>query len=197
MSWTLVGSIYAFATVMSITPGPNNVMLMASGMAFGFRRTVPLMLGIVIGCIALIVLVAAGVGAIVTALPQLHVAMKIAGSGYIVWLAWQIWSASGARAEEAARPIGVVGGAMFQLVNPKAWIMALSAVSAFTQPGEAYVSSVVLLTSLFFIAIIPSISIWTGFGAMIRRLMDRPDLLRRVNRCLAVATLLCVVLIWV
>ena len=196
MSWTLVGSIYAFATVMSITPGPNNVMLMASGMAFGFRRTVPLMVGVIVGCIALILAVAAGVGAIVAALPQLHIAMKIAGSGYIVWLAWQIWSASGAKTVEAARPIGLVGGAMFQLVNPKAWIMALSAVSAFTQPGEAYLSSVILLTSLFFIASLPSITLWTGFGAMIRKLMERPEVLRRVNRCLAVATLLCVVLIW-
>ncbi|MES2257148.1 MAG: LysE family translocator [Pseudomonadota bacterium] len=167
--------LMSFAFVSSITPGPNNIMLTSSGIRFGFRRSIPHMLGITIGFGVLLALCAAGIGALVMAVPLLQTVLKIAGSAYLLYLAWQMRSMRFDRkVEQAQRPIGFVAAAVFQFCNPKAWIMAITGGSAFL-PQLAPVSLAIGVYCLVFCAVnLPCISVWTGAGALLRRFLADP-----------------------
>ena len=136
MTPELVLALVAFAFVTSITPGPNNLMLLASGAAFGFRRSVPHMLGVGIGFVAMTVLVGLGLAGLIEAAPGLRLALKAAGVAYMLWFAWKILNAGApGEAGAAARPMRFHEAALFQWVNPKAWAMALTAVTAYAPGG--------------------------------------------------------------
>ena len=121
----------SFAFASSITPGPNNVLLAASGLTFGFRRTLPLVLGIEVGFLLLLLAVAVGLGAIFERLPWLQLALRVVGVTYLLYLAWSLWRSSATGGATLDRPLGFAWGAMFQLVNPKAWMMAITMATAF------------------------------------------------------------------
>jgi threonine/homoserine/homoserine lactone efflux protein len=164
-----------FAFVSSITPGPNNIMLTSSGLMFGFMRSIPHMLGITFGFGVLLALCAVGIGSLIVAAPALHVVLKVAGSAYLLYLAWQLRSmvfADDGRRD--AKPMSFTGAAMFQFVNPKAWIMAVTGVSAFlpiVQPAWVAVG----VFCLVFCAInLPCVSVWAGAGAALRRYLSQP-----------------------
>ncbi len=129
--------VYAFVT--SITPGPNNFMLLASGVNFGFIRTIPHMLGIGGGFLSLLLAVGFGLGAVLTAFPSLHLALKIAGGAYLLYLAWRIAMSRslGKDGDTKARPMTFLEAAAFQWVNPKAWVMAVTAMAVYTNPERA------------------------------------------------------------
>ena len=133
--WALLG--FTFAT--SVTPGPNNAMLTASGANFGFRRAVPHMLGIILGFPAMVLAIGLGLGTVFSALPWLHLALKYVGAAYMLYLAWRIATAERGKGAAAAKPISFFEAAGFQWVNPKAWIMGVGALAAYTVP-EAPVS---------------------------------------------------------
>src|SRR5689334_14690345 len=118
-------ALVAFSAVSSGTPGPNNLLLWASGAAFGFRQTIPHVVGTAVGIGAMALAVAAGLGALVTAIPELAFAMKVVGSAYLLYLAWQVAGASALRKSTVARPMSLLQAAAFQVINPKAWIFAL------------------------------------------------------------------------
>jgi len=160
-----------FATVTSITPGPNNILLTASGANFGFRRTVPHMIGISIGFLSLIIVSGLGVGALVAATPWLHGALKIVGAGYLVWLAWQLARAGSSESMSRARPMRFHEAALFQYVNPKAWMMAVGAIAAFTTPGGDYALELALIAVIFTIINLPCVSLWALFGVGIGRFL--------------------------
>ncbi|MBZ9675935.1 LysE family translocator [Mesorhizobium sp. ES1-1] len=172
--------VYAFVT--SITPGPNNLMLLASGVNFGIARTVPHMLGISIGFLVLLLAVGFGLGAVLAAFPALHNALKIAGGAYLLYLAWKIAmsrSLSG-RGEADARPMRFIEAAAFQWVNPKAWVMAITAMAVYTNPDHPFIS--VALISMAFAAVnLPSVSIWAGFGTALRGFLSDPVRLKWFN----------------
>ena len=154
--------VYAFVT--SITPGPNNLMLLASGVNFGFVRTIPHMLGISIGFLVLLLAVGFGLGAVLTAFPALHTGLKIAGGAYLLYLAWKIAmsrSLSG-KGEAEARPMRFIEAAAFQWVNPKAWVMAITAMAVYTNPEHPFLS-VLLIAVAFALVNLPSVSVWAGF----------------------------------
>ena len=136
MSFELFSALLVFCFVSSITPGPNNFMLLASGVNFGFARTVPHMLGISAGFLSLLLGVGFGLGAVLTTFPSLHLVRKIAGGAYLLYLAWRIaMSRSLGRAgEAAARPMTFLEATAFQWVNPKAWVMAVTAMAVYTNP---------------------------------------------------------------
>ena len=159
-----------FAFVSSITPGPNNIMLTTSGIRYGFARSIPHMLGISVGFGTLLAVCAAGVGSLVLALPQMHLALKVFGSTYLLYLAWQLRAMAFAHAEGAsAKPMSLWGAALFQFANPKAWVMAVTGASAFLP----IVQPIWLATTVFclvFCAInLPCIGVWAGTGAALRR----------------------------
>ena len=172
--------VYAFVT--SITPGPNNFMLLASGVNFGFVRTIPHMLGIGAGFFSLLLGVGFGLGAILMAFPSLHAALKITGGAYLLYLAWRIGMSRslGKEGEAKAKPMTFLQAAAFQWVNPKAWVMAVTAMAVYTNPQARFLS-VVLVAVAFALVNLPSVSTWAGFGTALRGFLSDPVRLKWFN----------------
>ncbi|MEP1507970.1 MAG: LysE family translocator [Parasphingorhabdus sp.] len=173
---------FAFAT--SITPGPNNLMLMASGANFGFRRTVPHMLGISLGHMLMIVLVGLGLNQLFVAFPPLELAMKVASVAYLLFLAWKIANAAPPK-EGAAKgnPLTFLQAALFQWVNPKAWFMALTATTVYAP--DQNLGSIIVVAAVFASVNLPSVSTWTFMGQQIRHVLTSEKRLRAFNWTMA------------
>jgi len=179
----------AYSFVMSITPGPNNVMLTASGANFGFRRTVPHMLGIASGCGIQLVAVCAGLGALFTKWPVLHTILQWIGAAYLLWLGWKLVRSGEVAEGKAAEPLTFLQGAAFQFVNPKAWVMSLSAVALFLPAGLGLVPAAGYLIAMQVLINLPCISVWALFGSSLRGLLMRrkPRLAFNVSMAVALA----------
>ena len=138
MPFDLLIALTVFAVVMSFTPGPNNILLTASGVNFGFVRSIPHMLGVEVGFLVLVVACAAGLGLIFAALPGPHIVLKLAGGVYMLWLAWKVANAkpAGEQGTLLARPMTFLQAAAFQWMNPKAVIASLSAIALYMRPGH-------------------------------------------------------------
>ncbi len=184
MTYEILSALAAFAFVSSITPGPNNLMLMASGANFGFRRTIPHMLGIGIGFTIMVVLVGVGLMQVFDRLPVTYLILKVFSVAYLLWLAWKIGNAGApAGAEQVGTPMTFVQAALFQWVNPKAWTMALTAITLYA-PDRSLMT--ILMVACVFGAInLPSVSTWTLLGQQMRRLLKRPGLLIAFNWTMA------------
>jgi threonine/homoserine/homoserine lactone efflux protein len=176
-------ALATFAFVSSITPGPNNLMLMASGINFGFVRTIPHMLGVSLGFVLLAVVVGLGLGQVFTRFPVMHTVLLVVSVIYLVWLAWKIANAAppaSANRSSSAKPMSFLAAALFQWVNPKAWTMAITAMTTFVPP-EAPVMSLLIVAGLFALINLPSVGCWTVLGVQMRRLLDDPKALRVFN----------------
>ncbi len=161
-----------FALSTSVTPGPNNAMLAASGANFGLKRTWPHILGIVVGFPAMFIAAGLGLGTVLVQLPLAHRTLQYVGAAYMLYLAWRVATAApGASSGGAGRPLTFVEAAAFQWVNPKAWIMALGAISTFTSVGGQIWEEVLLLASLFAIISLPTTVLWACFGMIVGRLL--------------------------
>lgn len=181
MTLTLLLPLTLFAFVSSITPGPNNVMLTASGATFGYRRTLPHMLGISVGVALMLLLVGAGLGTVFEAMPALYTILKYVGAAYLLYLAWRIAMAGGADGAAAgSKPFTFLEAAAFQWVNPKAWIMAVGIVATYT-PQENFFQNLLVAILVLTAVNFPSISIWTLFGSGLRRLLRQPKSVQRFN----------------
>jgi threonine/homoserine/homoserine lactone efflux protein len=188
MSLDIFAALLVFAFVTSITPGPNNFMLLASGVNFGFVRTIPHMFGIGAGFLSLLLGVGFGLGALLTAFPALHTALKIAGGAYLLYLAWRTAMARSMGQSEgaSARPMTFLEAAAFQWVNPKAWVMAVTAMSLYTSPAAPFMS-VILVSIAFALVNLPSVSTWAGFGVALRGFLSDPTRLKWFNIAMGVA----------
>ncbi len=171
----LAFSLFAFVT--SITPGPNNLMLLASGVNFGFRKTVPHIFGISSGFLVLVLAVGFGLGEVFTRFPLAYEILKWTGVIYLLYLAWNIANSdppSDKASDEksiAAKPMSFIGAAAFQWVNPKAWVMAIGAISTYA-PTASSVSIIIGIAVLFVVVNAPSVSLWVLFGARMRRYLQ-------------------------
>jgi threonine/homoserine/homoserine lactone efflux protein len=195
MSPAILSAAAMFGFVTSITPGPNNMMLLASGLNFGVRRTLPHMLGISIGYVILMLAVGFGLGEVLRAVPGAFFALKLAGGAYMLWLAWQIARSAPPREEAkgetsapagspASRPMTFLGAAAFQWVNPKAWVIVVTAVATYVAPNDL-VRDLAIVTGVCGLINLPSIGVWAIFGASLRRLLRDPIWLRRFNVTMA------------
>ncbi|HEV7323046.1 MAG TPA: LysE family translocator [Ensifer sp.] len=186
-------ALFLFAFTTSITPGPNNMMLFASGVNFGFVRTIPHMLGIGVGFFVLLIAVGFGLGALLHSVPLIYTALKFAGGAYLIWIAWKIGtSRSLGEGKAGAKPMSFVAAAAFQWVNPKAWVMAVSAMATYTS-SESYLMSVLVVGLVFALVNVPSVSTWAGFGSALRQWLSEPVRLKWFNITMAV---LLVVSLW-
>lgn len=178
--------VYAFVT--SVTPGPNNFMLLASGVNFGFWRTLPHMCGIGFGFFTLLIGVGAGLGAVLTAFPQLHLALKVAGGAYLLYLAWKIGMSRtlGKQGDSRSQPMSFVEAALFQWVNPKAWVMAVTAMALYADPASP-MWSMFLVSMVFALTNFPSVSVWAGFGVGLRGFLADPVRLKWFNIAMGIA----------
>ncbi|WP_375739597.1 LysE family translocator [Pseudomonas boanensis] len=183
MSLELLLAFTLFAFVTSVTPGPNNMMLLASGVNFGVRRSVPHMLGISLGFMVLVMAVGLGLAQVFEQIPVLYTTLRYAGAAYLLYLAWKI-AGSGApdsnSSERQPRPFTFLQAAAFQWVNPKAWVMAIGAITTYT-PQEDFVTNVLLIAGLFALINCPSVGLWTVAGSLLRRWLDEPRILRLFN----------------
>ncbi|MCA1367514.1 LysE family translocator [Bradyrhizobium sp. BRP14] len=186
-------ALFLFAFTTSITPGPNNMMLFAPGVNFGFVRTIPHMLGIGGGFFVLLIAVGLGLGALLHSMPLLYTALKFAGGAYLVWIAWKIGtSRSLGEGRANAVPMTFLQAAAFQWVNPKAWVMAVSAMATDTS-SNSYLMSVLVVGLVFAVVNVPSVSTWAGFGSALRQWLSEPVRLKWFNITMAV---LLVVSLW-
>jgi len=186
-----------FAFVSSITPGPNNIMLTSSGILHGFARSIPHMLGITFGFGVLLALCAAGVGKLVLAVPALHLLLKVAGSSYLVYLAWQLRSMAFAQGDgDVARPMSAFNAALFQFANPKAWVMAITGASTFLPVVQPLWLSIAVFCMVFCLVNLPCISLWAGTGAVLRHYLAQPKWQRLFCAVMVGLTLYSAVSIW-
>lgn len=180
-----------FATVATVTPGPNNIMLTASGLNFGFRRTVPHILGISFGFPAMVVLVGWGLAGLFASSVILHQGLKFLGCAYLAYLAFRIATASPVLPEgqSKARPMRFWQAVAFQWVNPKAWVMSVSAATSYTTLAGNNFTEVAMIGGAFLLVSFPSCSLWAGFGMAIRRWLSDPLHIRLLNITMALALL--------
>lgn len=189
--------LVGFSFVSSVTPGPNNVLLWASGVEFGLRRTVRHVVGTAIGIGLMAVAVAAGLGALLTAIPQAAVAMKVAGSIYLLYLAFQIAGARGLARGTLARPLGLIQAASFQAINPKAWIFALGAMTTFRPVELPVLSGSILVALTMAVVILPTAGLWAVAGGALGRVMAGEERQRLVSLVLAAMVVATIVTVWV
>ncbi|NNH56206.1 LysE family translocator [Rhizobium laguerreae] len=183
-------ALVLFAFTTSITPGPNNMMLFASGVNFGFRRTIPHMFGIGVGFFSLLIGVGFGLGALLHTVPMVYTVLKFAGGAYLLWIAWKIASSrSLSEGSTGVEPMSFVAAAAFQWVNPKAWVMAVTAMATYTNP-QLYLASVLIVGLAFAAVNVPSVSTWAGFGSALREWLSDPVRLKWFNISMAVLLVL-------
>lgn len=187
MSLSTYLALLAFSLVSSITPGPNNIMLFASGVNFGFWRTIPHSLGITFGFAILLAAVGLGLGVVLVQFPTLFLGIKVAGGLYMLYLAWQIANSGAVEVKEgASRPMRFHEAALFQWVNPKAWVMATVATATYTSEGN-YALNVAIIVFTFAVINYPVICVWASFGVAMRRFLADPAKLRIFNMTMAFA----------
>lgn len=191
----LVGLV-AFAFAGSVSPGPNNAVLWASGVRFGFRRTVPHVLGTALGIGTLVVGVAAGIGVLLEAVPAVELVLKLVGSAYLLYVAFLVVGSGVVGRASVSEPLGVLRAVAFQWVNPKAWIFAVASVGAFLPPEHHRLAAVALFTSVVMLIVVCSSTIWAIGGAALGRVVDDDRKRRAVSVVLAVLLVASVALLW-
>jgi threonine/homoserine/homoserine lactone efflux protein len=188
MTFDLILATVTFAFVSTITPGPNNLMLMASGVNWGLRRTVPHLAGVSLGVVAMVLVLGAGLAQVFLRYPAVAVALKVASLGYMLWLAWRI--ATAAAPEDGAtrgRPLSFLQAAGFQWVNPKVWAMSLTGISVYSggYSGDGGIAGVLPVALAFLMVGPPSNVAWVVMGRALRRALADPVVLRRFNIVMA------------
>ena len=185
MTTELFAALAVFAFVSSITPGPNNLMLMTSGINFGMRRTVPHMLGVSLGFTLMIALIGLGVMKVIEAVPGSVTVITVASGLYLLYMAWKIATTSTSPTENGAtvaksKPFTFLQAALFQWVNPKAWTMALTAISAYAPKSQGWIG-VLVVAGVFGIINLPSTGTWALMGSKMRRFLSDPVRLKTFN----------------
>ncbi|MFC5431915.1 LysE family translocator [Paraburkholderia denitrificans] len=179
-----------FALVTSITPGPNNTMLLASGVNFGFRRTVPHILGVSAGVVVLMLSVGLGLGEAFRHFPALYTVLEVVSVAYLLYLAWKIGTSGELAVRQGEhRPMRFHEAIVFQWVNPKAWMMVLTAATTI-QLSHDFGINTVIMAALFYVVGLPCICIWAAFGTGVRRFLSNPLRLRAFNIAMALSLLL-------
>ncbi|MCX8959182.1 LysE family translocator [Erwinia psidii] len=175
-------SFFSYVTVMSITPGPNNLMLATSGVNFGMRRTWPMVMGILFGCAIQTAIAGVMLDVLLQWMGAVRLPLAILGCIYLLWLSWKIFRSGAPEMQEKARPMTLLGGALFQAVNPKAWLMAVNVALMYTS------SNGILAVAVGFMALnLPCILVWAVMGDRMGRHLQIPWKLRLFNTCMALS----------
>ena len=187
MTYALFIGLLTFAFASSITPGPNNLMLMDSGANYGLRRTIPHMLGVSLGHAFMVFMIGVVLLRVFEAFPVLHIVLKVAGSTYMLWLAWKIANAVPPEAKTVeGKPFTFLQAAAFQWVNPKAWIMGITAISGYAPQTFGVVGGAALVAVIFCAVNFPSVTVWAWMGMQLRRWLGTAKRLRIFNITMAV-----------
>jgi threonine/homoserine/homoserine lactone efflux protein len=187
-------ALVVFAAIAAYTPGPNNTILMASGINYGFRQTLPMIFGVGLGFPLMIACVGLGLGKIFEIFPQIYTALKYLGAAYMLWLAYKIANSkpSSGENDSAAKPLTFLQGAAFQWINPKGWIMAVTALSAYTLASDYYFGVVAVVATFMFMGF-TSAATWAMFGVILKEVMGSPKWFKLINYGLAALLVLSLV----
>lgn len=199
MELSLLLSMLIFLWVAAITPGPNNMLLTVAGAKFGFLNSLSLLAGIMLGMQLMLLLVAFGVGRLILLSPNVHFVLKAGGSAYLLWLAWRIASSPYKKLDvhqTSEKKISLWQGGLLQLVNPKAWLMVLGAVTSFSMTGALFVESILVISLGMLLVNIVAGAIWLGFGTFIGKILRNRHAWQAFNILMGIITAACIVLIW-
>jgi len=174
-------AFFSYAAIMSITPGPNNLMLAASGVNYGFRRTLPHLLGITAGVSIQLFLVALLLGPALAWFGFVRKILAVIGCAYLLWLSWKLARAGQIEAKTVSRPMTFVQALIFQAVNPKAWIMVINSALLFIPRNINLFLGISLMCVMFAVVNLPCVSVWALAGDRLRRLLSAPRALRIFN----------------
>ena len=180
-----VAALTLFAFVSSITPGPNNVMLWASGLNYGFRRTLRHLIGVTLGFVSLLAATALGLGSLFQQVTWLSAVLRLLGSVYLLYLAYRVLTGGRTEHRAAARPMSFMEAVAFQYVNPKAWVMGITAVGSFMPPDQNLLASVGMLSLVFGAVNLPCVATWAAAGSAIGRLLTDDRRRHLINAILA------------
>ncbi|NHB93996.1 LysE family translocator [Photorhabdus cinerea] len=201
MTASLIFSLTTFLFISSITPGPNNMLLTSSGANFGVIRSLGLIFGILLGMQTILYLAAFGIAALLLVYPAIHTIMKIAGSLYLLWLAWKTVTASYRRLDTKGsaviKPVRWYQGWLLQFLNPKAWLMGLGSVGSYSIAGEQYLYSIIVISGAMVLISFLSSIVWAGFGSLIGTLLRSRNAWFIFNIMMGILTAACVPLIWI
>ena len=186
ISLSLLSALTTYYFIMFITPGPNNAMLTASGMKFGFTKTLPHLIGIPSGHILQIALVSFGLGNLFIKFPQLQFYMKILCFLYLLYLSWTIIGSFSDIKKESGRPLKLYEAAAFQFINPKAWTIAITVVSGFFPTEENFLLATAFLTITAALVCFPSICVWAIFGNSLRIFIKDQKIKKKIEYILAI-----------
>ncbi|ALO34778.1 lysine transporter LysE [Colwellia sp. MT41] len=179
-------AILLFAVSTSITPGPNNIMIMASGLNHGVKSSLPHLLGICFGFPVMVILVGLGIGVFFEMYPLFHEIIKIFGVIYLLYLSWLIALSSPTSLDgKLSKPFSFVQAALFQWVNPKAWVMAVGAVSAYTSLSTDVFNQVIYIALAFFVVSFPCVGVWLVFGSGLKKYLKSPKHQKTFNVAMA------------
>ena len=168
-------ALVLFVVTAAFTPGPNNIMIMASGLNFGFSRSLPHLFGICLGFPVLVIAIGFGAGYVFERYPLVHEMIKLVGVSYLLYLAWRIATAAPTSLKGGrSRPLSFFEAALFQWVNPKAWIMATSAIATYTTVGADLVAQISVIVLVFFLMTWPAAGAWLLCGAALQRILGNP-----------------------
>ncbi len=176
----LLMALLTFVTAGSITPGPNNIMLMVSGVNFGMRRTLPQAAGVFTGVILIDSAVCLGLGFVFSEFPLVRITLMVLGVAYTLWLSWKIATAGSLGGGEMAHPLSFPAALAFQWINPKLWMVGISAAALYVHPGHAVADTIIIVGTLSAINI-PCMAFWAGCGAALRETLQIPSRIRAFN----------------
>lgn len=192
MNSSLFISYLLFCLVMTSTPGPNNALVMLSGARFGLKKTLPLILGIACGVALQLIAIGMGLNQMFLWFPKLQLLLSLIGTAYILWLAWKIAMSGPLQIKLEEKPsMGFVQGAIFQWVNPKAWIMSISTIATYFAVNHQF-SAIVYAALILLLISIPCVGIWAVAGKFLRRLLMQPKFSFIFNLSMALALLVAV-----
>jgi threonine/homoserine/homoserine lactone efflux protein len=185
---TMIISITSFALASTMTPGPNNIMLLSSGLTFGYKRTIPHALGVNFGFPVMVLCVGLGVGKLFEVFPFIYTTLKVVGISYLLWMAWHIANTKGSSNTENNndKPFTFLQAALFQWINPKAWVMAVTSTAAFITDHQIVFIQVTIISCIYFVCAIFSTNSWSLGGVMLKRFIQNERLVQIFNITMAI-----------
>lgn len=187
-TYTMILSIASFGFAASISPGPNNIMLLSSGLTFGYKRTIPHALGVNFGFPVMVICVGLGIGKLFDVFPTIYSVLKVAGIGYLLWMAWHIADTKGSLDAKSTKdkPFTFLQAALFQWVNPKAWVMAITSTAAFITDEELAYVQVLIISCIYFFCAAVSANSWALGGVMLKRFVENKRSVQIFNITMAI-----------
>ncbi|MBT7825418.1 MAG: LysE family translocator [Bacteroidetes bacterium] len=187
-TFTMILSITSFGLASTMTPGPNNIMLLSSGLTFGYKRTIPHALGVNFGFPVMVLCVGLGIGKLFEVFPFIYTALKVVGIGYLLWMAWHIANTKGTLDTNNTKdkPFTFLQAALFQWINPKAWVMAVTSTAAFITDHQIAYIQVMIISCIYFFCAILSTNSWAVGGVMLRRFIQKKRFVQIFNITMAI-----------